>query len=114
MSLKSKIIVATPMISIIIYLLLGYCADAWHPGWIVFFAIPLVPMVLNVKSIYGFYPVLVIIAYLLMGFIWNLWHPGWIIFLTIPVVEIFVPRKHEHQSKPKPKHHNDDDVIDAE
>lgn len=94
MRLKTKIISATPMITVIVYLLLGFCADAWHPGWIVFFAIPLVPVLLGTKSLYGIYPLLTILAYLLMGFIWDLWHPGWIIFLTIPVVEIFLPKRH--------------------
>ncbi|MDE5547264.1 MAG: hypothetical protein K2M08_02180 [Anaeroplasmataceae bacterium] len=92
MTLRAKIIAATPMITIIIYLLLGFYLDAWHPGWIVFFAIPIVPMMLGKVTIMGLYPVLVVIAYLLMGIIGDLWHPGWIIFLTIPVVEIFLPK----------------------
>ncbi len=91
--LKIKIISATPMICLIIYLLLGFCANAWHPGWIVFFAIPIVPMILGNRSLAGLYPLLTVIAYLVMGFVWKLWHPGWIIFLTIPVVEIFLPKK---------------------
>ena len=92
MSLKRKIIAATPMISLIAFLLLGFCADAWHPGWIVFFAIPIVPMLLRIDSFNGLYPLLTVIAYLVMGFVWDLWHPGWIIFLTIPVVQIFLPK----------------------
>ncbi len=89
MSIRSKIIAATPMITIIIYLLLGFCANAWHPGWVVFLAIPLVPMLLGKKTIVAVYPTICVIAYLVMGLVWNLWHPGWIIFLTIPVIEIF-------------------------
>ncbi|MDE5715637.1 MAG: hypothetical protein K2I42_05840 [Anaeroplasmataceae bacterium] len=100
MHLKTKIIAATPMITIIVYLLLGFCANAWHPGWIVFFAIPLVPMILGIDSLAGLYPLVTVIAYLIMGFVWNLWHPGWIIFLTIPVVEIFLPKR-KHKSKKK-------------
>lgn len=92
MKLRQKIIAATPLITVIIYLLLGFCANAWHPGWIVFFAIPIVPMILGNITLTGVYPILVVIAYLLMGFIGKLWHPGWIIFLTIPVVEIFLPK----------------------
>lgn len=92
MEIRAKIIAATPLITVIIYLLLGFCTDAWHPGWIVFFAIPIVPMILGKVTIAGLYPLLVVIAYLLMGLIGNLWHPGWIIFLTIPVVEIFLPK----------------------
>lgn len=93
MSFRKRIISATPMICVIIYLLLGFCADAWHPGWIVFFAIPVVPVILGTKKITALYPTLCVIAYLVMGVIWNLWHPGWIIFLTIPVFEILFGRK---------------------
>ncbi|MDE7263986.1 MAG: hypothetical protein K2N64_04940 [Anaeroplasmataceae bacterium] len=104
MKLRTKIIAATPMITIIVYLLLGFCANAWHPGWIVFFAIPLVPMLLGDVTITGLYPLIVVIVYLLMGLIGKLWHPGWIIFLTIPVVEIFLPKnKHIFKSKTKKK-----------
>lgn len=92
MGIRGKIIAATPMITIIIYLLLGFCANAWHPGWIVFLAIPVVPMILGRLTLTGLYPILVVIAYLVMGFVWKIWHPGWIIFLTIPVVEIFLPK----------------------
>ncbi|MDE6660941.1 MAG: hypothetical protein K2J93_03845 [Anaeroplasmataceae bacterium] len=104
MTLRNKIIAATPMITIIIYLLLGFCLDAWHPGWIVFFAIPIVPMLLGKVTLMGLYPLLVVIAYLLMGLIGNLWHPGWIIFLTIPVVEIFLPKNKVVFKKKKKKH----------
>lgn len=88
MSFRKRIIAATPMICVIIFLLLGFCANAWHPGWIVFLAIPIVPMLFNNKGILGLYPSLCVIMYLVMGFVFSWWHPGWIIFLTIPVVEI--------------------------
>ncbi len=87
MSFRKRIIAATPMICLIIFLLLGFLKNAWHPGWIVFVAIPIVPMLLNVRGFIGLYCVLCIIAYILMGAVWHLWHPGWIIFLTIPVIE---------------------------
>ena len=105
MKLKNKIIAATPMITLIVYLLLGFCANAWHPGWIVFFAIPIIPMILNAKSVFGLYPLLTIVIFLVLGFCWGWWHPGWIIFLTIPVVEIFIPKKknignrHQHKDR---------------
>lgn len=114
MKLRTKIISATPMITVIIYLLLGFCANAWHPGWIVFFAIPLVPMLLGRFTLSGFYPLLVVIAYLVMGLVWGLWHPGWIIFLTIPVVEIFLPTKRIQWSSNKKKKKGRIFVYDAD
>ena len=92
MGLRAKVVAATPLITVIIYLLLGFCADAWHPGWVVFLAIPIVPIILGTVTYGALYPVLVVIAYLVMGLVWEIWHPGWIIFLTIPVVEIFLPK----------------------
>lgn len=89
MSLKNKIIAATPFVSLIIFLLCGYCWGLWHPGWVAFLLIPAVPVILGVKKIKHIYPVICVIAYLSMGFFADLWHPGWIIFLTIPIVSIF-------------------------
>ena len=89
MSLKQKIIAATPLICLIIFLLLGFVFGLWHPGWCVFLLIPLTPIILGVKKIRNLYSFICVVIYVLMGIIWNLWHPGWIIFLTIPVVAIF-------------------------
>ena len=89
MSIKNKIIAATPFVSLIIFLILGFCFGLWHPGWTAFLLVPLVPIILGVKKIKHVYPFICGIAYLLMGFFANLWHPGWIIFLTIPIVNIF-------------------------
>lgn len=96
MSFRNKIIASTPMISLIVFLLLGFLADAWHPGWIVFLAIPIVPMLLRKQTVSAIYPLLCVIAYLIMGLVWNLWHPGWIIFLSIPVFEIFFTKKKKY------------------
>ena len=92
MDLKRKIIAATPLICVIIFLLLGFVGNLWHPGWVVFFLIPLVPVFLGVKKIKNVYTVVCALLYIMMGIIWDLWHPGWIIFLTIPVVAIFTAK----------------------
>ena len=41
MTIKNKIIAATPFISLIIFLLMGYIWGLWHPGWIIFLTIPI-------------------------------------------------------------------------
>lgn len=94
MTLKTKLVTATPWIALIVYLILGFCWDLWHPGWVVFFAIPVVPILLGKKRSL-IYTVLCIVAFLVMGFGWNLWHPGWIVFLTIPVFSIFFKDKED-------------------
>ena len=91
---------AIPIISLIIFLLIGFIGDEfgkslWHPAWIVFFLIPITPILLGLKKLYISYPIFCVIAYITLGIIfpeWG-WHPGWIIFLTIPVVSILFPKK---------------------
>lgn len=73
----------------IVYLVMGYCRNLWHPGWIIFFLIPvlngLISSIINRRMKDFPYPVAVAAVYLVMGFGWNLWHPGWVVFLTIPM-----------------------------
>jgi len=44
---RGRIIAATPMICIIIYLCFGFIGKLWHPSWVVFFLIPLLPLFLG-------------------------------------------------------------------
>lgn len=82
--IRARIVGATPLICVIVYLALGFTLNIWHPTWVVFFLIPIMPIIL--KDDYGaFYPVLCVAVYLALGFTLNLWHPLWLIFLTIPV-----------------------------
>lgn len=92
-SVKDKIISVTPILCLIVYLIIGFYKNLWHPGWLIFLLIPLVPMFLNVFSrkkinIVGALTLLICVTYLFCGFVYNLWHPGWIMFLLIPVVSI--------------------------
>ncbi len=80
-----------PMAVVVIaaYILMGVFLDAWHPGWLIFLAIPLwytaIEAIIN-KNAYAFaYPVLVVLGFFCMGFFMNAWHPGWVLFLTIPI-----------------------------
>lgn len=41
MTLKTKLVTATPWIALIVYLILGFCWGLWHPGWVVFLPFPL-------------------------------------------------------------------------
>ena len=95
--MKGKINAAIPLCTVIIYLLLGFCFNLWHPGWVIFLLIPVTPMLLGKKTLRGIFPLLTGVIYVLLGIIWGLWHPGWIIFLTIPVVEIFLSPNEEYE-----------------
>lgn len=75
-------------ITIAVYLLLGFLKGAWHPGWLVFFAIPIVTSVFlawETNDLRKFsYPLTVLAVYLFLGFVFGLWHPYWFLFLTVP------------------------------
>ena len=104
--ITERIIGATPLICALIYLFIGFEYNLWHPGWVVFLAIPIVPSILRFKSLKGMFPIVILIAYLLLGLFLNKWHPGWIIFLLIPIFYILFP---EVETSKK-----DDDDIDDE
>ena len=88
MSFRKRVIEATPLICLIAYLFIGFVYHIWHPTWVIFFLIPIVPIILSANPLKTVYPVLCIVAFFVLGFGWKLWHPGWIVFLTIPVYYI--------------------------
>lgn len=79
----------TALLVVIGYILIGTLLGLWHPGWILFLAIPIIESLVSVfayRRITKFaYPVLVVAAYLYIGLVLHLWHPWWVLFLTIPV-----------------------------
>ena len=82
----------TIFLSLIAYLLMGFIWGLWHPGWIVFFAIPVLPSLaaaINERNPHKFlYFFLVTAVYLLVGFLKGVWHPTWVMFLTVPIYSI--------------------------
>jgi len=92
-TIRGKITGITPFVCLIVFFVLGFYKNLWHPGWMVFLLIPIVPMFLKIfskkkVSVVGFLTMLIVIAYVVLGFLFNWWHPGWIIFLLIPIVGI--------------------------
>jgi len=81
-----------PLFVVAAYLVMGFFWDLWHPGWLVFFAIPIYYVTVSMCLAEGIrnklnifpLPLLCVPAYLAMGFFYGWWHPGWIIFLSIP------------------------------
>lgn len=79
-----------PILATIIFLFLGLVFNLWHPGWIVFLAIPLFHFITSPpKRGSGWknlpYPILCTMIFLLIGFLFNGWYYSWLIFLTIPI-----------------------------
>lgn len=87
--MKGKIIAATPFLATIAFLTIGFTTGVWHPTWVVFFSILIIPDLLSKNFFFKAYPIVVTATYVALGITLGIWHPLWIIFLTIPVYYIF-------------------------
>lgn len=73
----------------VLYILIGVMWNAWHPGWLLFFFVPIWHSLL--EAIYQknpncfAYPVFATLVFLCLGIFGFCWHPGWVVFLTIPL-----------------------------
>lgn len=78
------------LLTAVAYIVIGFTVEwDWHPGWIIFFAAPVVSSVRKAvihRRIASFaFLELVVAVYLILGFFYGKWHPGWVIFLSVPV-----------------------------
>ncbi len=99
MTIKQRIICATPIISLIIFLSMGFIWKMWGWGSLAFLLIPLMPIFLGEINPEYIFPFVISGIYIGLGFGLNLWHPAWIIFLTIPVYYILFPVKNKKPIK---------------
>lgn len=84
-----------PVLCALIYLLIGFLWNLWHPGWLVFLTIPIYYTFEgcmygtgNFKTaLKATWPVCCAMIFLVLGCVWGLWHPGWLVFLTVPIIE---------------------------
>ena len=77
------------VLAIIIYIVIGFCFDLWHPGWLLFILIPIISSLVDAvckrdASLFQ-YPVFAFGIFLYAGIVHSLWHPAWVVFLTIPI-----------------------------
>lgn len=80
------------------YFVLGFVFDLWHPGWLVFIAIPLTAMILDIVvkrkdipgAVVGLMALLATITFLLLGFFLHIWYIAWVVFLIIPITAIII------------------------
>lgn len=77
------------LLAIIGYIVIGACFDLWHPGWLIFFLIPIISTFIHAVRMRNAdlfaYPVLAVLVFLYIGLVHEVWHPTWVVFLTIPV-----------------------------
>jgi len=71
------------------YLAIGFVYSRWHPGWLLFFLIPITDSIFDVierKKVSEFsYTVFATLIFLCLGFFRGLWNTAWVVFLPIPV-----------------------------
>ena len=87
-----------PLFVVAAYLVMGFLWDWWHPGWLIFLAIPvyyqLVSMMeaTSMRKKLNRFPiaVLCVLVFLLLGFFFDFWHPTWMVFLVIPLYHVMV------------------------
>ena len=110
---RKRLVAATPLISLLIYLLIGNLTGIWDKSLLIFLLIPAMPTILGMKTIKITFSLIIIIIYVVIGVAFDLWHPGWIIFLLVPIYYILFGRVNvqveRHQS-----HHRNDQSIDAD
>lgn len=77
------------IIAIVGYIILGACFNLWHPGWLIFFFVPIISTLITAirwrNPNHFAYPVLAFLIFLYAGLVYGAWHPAWVAFLTIPV-----------------------------
>ena len=87
-----------PLLVAAAYLIMGFRYNLWHPGWMVFFSIPIYFQIVSMFFVKGIrrklnaFPtaILCVTTYLILGFCYELWHPTWILFMVIPLYHSFV------------------------
>lgn len=91
----STLIAWIPFVSIVAYLFLGFVLDFWHPGWMVFFAVPIVFLIFSIfhddisMGFLALIPFLIIFSYFFLGFYYHIWHPTWLVFILLPIIGVF-------------------------
>lgn len=116
---QKRVVAVTPLVSLLIFLILGFFFESWHPGWLIFLLIPIVPFLVGLRQIRLTFPLVVFISYIVIG-VYGYWHPGWIIFLLIPIQNILFPpkslskylKKDEPIKNTKPKDYMDAEIED--
>ena len=92
------------IIATIVFFILGFAFNLWHPAWIVFLVVPVFSFLgkrkkrqEKGKKLHPWlsfpYPILATAIFLLIGFVWGGWTYAWLIFLTIPIWAFFASRK---------------------
>jgi hypothetical protein len=94
--MKRRILAATPLIALLMFLVSGFYLANWQLGWTFFLLIPLSWILLTgniLRRLNEVMPLIALLVFLWLGFGLDLWNPGWVVFLLIPLTNMIVERK---------------------
>lgn len=86
---SNKFVALSPFIATIMFFILGFGFELWHPGWLVFLLIPISGVLSSkrksdIKTVIEVMPFIAILIFLIIGLNTGVWHPTWAVFLIIP------------------------------
>ena len=99
------------ILAIVGYIIVGASFNLWHPGWLIFFLVPIISTFVHAVRRHNAdlfaYPVLVVLIFLYVGLVHSIWHPTWVVFLTIPLYYSFTGYIRRTRTKDADKGHHE-------
>ncbi len=89
-----NVLMMTPLVSLVLYGAAGFFFQLWHPGWLIFLAIPVVTFSLEVlrndekHNAVALFPWGVLTLFILLMWLSGDYHPWWALVVSVPLVMI--------------------------
>ncbi len=85
-SSREKWIAVSPFMALIVFFLLGFGWDLWHPAWLSFLGIPITAIALETKGkerLLALSPLVITVTFILIGTFSGLWDPFWSLYVLV-------------------------------
>ncbi|QWB96399.1 DUF1700 domain-containing protein [Mycoplasmatota bacterium] len=94
-SSNNKFVALTPFLATIIFMVIGFTTQTWHPTWLIFLLIPISGVLSRKnkkKMLVSLSPFIALIAFILLSYFTEEWPYTWLIFLLIPISGLLYKR----------------------
>lgn len=94
--MRERLVAATPLISLLLFLFSGFVLDSWGMGLSFFLLIPLSLILLTqhyLQRLNQMMPLIALLVFLWLHFGADLAHPGWVVFFAIPISDTVIGGK---------------------
>ncbi len=93
--MKNKIISLTSLITVLVFFVIGFTTNIWHPTWLVFLILPIVGAFLGTENlkdaIMGGTSLIIVLIFFLLPFIFGVpWHLSILVFIGIPILGVIL------------------------